>query len=374
MRVAIALAVAVLSLATVQLPARAQTLIRDVVITAGANANLESRAPQMNLTRIAFGSCAHQERPQPIWDAVLAYQPQLFLFGGDNVYGDQRGGRYVPNEQLQDSLQEAYRNALAIPGFVALRNTVPYLVTWDDHDYGKNDAGVELAHKRQSQQMFLEFWAVPNSDPRHRREGVYSAQMFGLAPRRVQVILLDTRYFRSPLQRASPRLPGLGPYQPDDDPSKTLLGEAQWQWLREQLLEPAELRLIVTSVQALAVGHGWEGWVNFPHERKELFDLIAQTRAKGVLFLSGDRHIAALYREAEGTPYPLIEMTSSGLTQSFPSNREPGPNRLGEVYGSPNFGGIDIDWEQRTVTLTIRSVSGMVERQLKVSLDELAAR
>jgi alkaline phosphatase D len=32
------------------------------------------------LTRIAFGSCADEEKPQPIWDAVLAYDPELFIF------------------------------------------------------------------------------------------------------------------------------------------------------------------------------------------------------------------------------------------------------------------------------------------------------
>ena len=40
------------------------------------------------MARIAFGSCANQNAPQPIWDAVLAYRPEVFLFVGDNVYGD----------------------------------------------------------------------------------------------------------------------------------------------------------------------------------------------------------------------------------------------------------------------------------------------
>ena len=63
------------------------------------------------LTRIAFGSCADEEKPQPIWDAVLAYQPQLFLLAGDNVYGDVRQGRDVPDGELIQSLQESYAQA-----------------------------------------------------------------------------------------------------------------------------------------------------------------------------------------------------------------------------------------------------------------------
>jgi alkaline phosphatase D len=52
---------------------------------APATALSQGRPP---LSRIAFGSCANQSMAQPIWDAVLAYRPDLFIFAGDNVYGD----------------------------------------------------------------------------------------------------------------------------------------------------------------------------------------------------------------------------------------------------------------------------------------------
>lgn len=346
-------------------------LLPGIELGEGANANLRSRAPFMELTRIGLGSCADSERPQPIWDAVLAFKPQLFLFAGDNVYGDRRGGKYVPDAELVGSLKDAYKNAAAIPGFVALRNTVPYLATWDDHDYGKNDAGIELPHKNLSQQIFLEFWAATANDPRRSREGIYDAWSFGPPGRRVQVILLDTRFFRSPLKTVSVRVPGSGPYLADDDTSKTVLGDVQWTWLREQLLQPADVRLVVSSIQVLATGHQWERWETMPHERRRLFDLIRETRAAGVVFLSGDRHFGALYRQDPDTPYPLLEMTSSGLTQSFPNNREPGPNRLGDVYGRPNFGAIEIDWAARTLSLSVRSVSGEVVRSVQVVLNDL---
>ena len=59
-----------------------------------------------------------------------------------------------------------------------------------------------------------------------------------------------------------------------------MLGAAQWAWLRAQLLQPAELRLIVSSVQVLAEGHGWEGWDNLPLERTKLLGLIDETAAR----------------------------------------------------------------------------------------------
>jgi alkaline phosphatase D len=124
------------------------TILALLGLLAAAPATAQEVPP---LTRIAFGSCADQERPQPIWDAVLAYKPELFLFAGDNVYGD------VGSPELAE-LREAYARAGSIAGFERVRREVPHLATWDDHDYGRNDAGAEFAQKAPSQALFLDFW------------------------------------------------------------------------------------------------------------------------------------------------------------------------------------------------------------------------
>jgi alkaline phosphatase D len=207
---------------------------------------------------------------------------------------------------------------------------------------------------------------------RRRREGLYHHLTLGPAGQRVQIMLLDTRWFRSPLRITDMRgAPGRERYLPDDDPAKSMLGEAQWAWLRACLQEPAELRLIVSSVQVVVEGHGWERWGNFPRERQRLFDLIASTKARGVVFLSGDRHIGALYRESQGTPYPLTEITSSGINRQFVNAREQGPNRLGELYPRVNFGTLDIDWQQGRVALALRDEEGAIQRNVSLALDAL---
>jgi alkaline phosphatase D len=150
------------------------------------------------LTRIAFGSCAYEEKPQPIWDAVMTYRLELFLFLGDNVYGDLRNGRNVPDEELIDSLQESYIQASKLPGFMRAWTEVPSMATWDDYDYGKNDARADFTGRREAQRLFLQFRDVLLSDLRHSRDGVYYVQTFGPEGQRVQVILPDTRFFRSP--------------------------------------------------------------------------------------------------------------------------------------------------------------------------------
>lgn len=327
------------------------------------------------LTRIAFGSCAYQERPQPIWQAVTDYRPDLFLFLGDNVYGDVRDGQTVQGAQILESLRHAYAEAAKSPGFMAVKTGIRHLATWDDHDYGVNDGGAEFPYKSESQKLFLDFWNVPADDARRSRDGVYHAQTFGPPGMRVQVILLDTRFFRSPL-RPTDRFgaPGRERYLPDDTPGKTMLGDAQWAWLAERLRASADLRLIASSIQVVADGHGWERWGNFPNERQRLFDLVRDSGANGVVFLSGDRHIGALYRETAAGPYPMLDITASGLNQVYPGNREEGPNRLGAVYGAANFGSVDIDWWDGTVALSLRSVNGEVVRRQTVRLDELRAR
>jgi alkaline phosphatase D len=338
------------------------TILALLGLLAAAPATAQEVPP---LTRIAFGSCADQERPQPIWDAVLAYKPELFLFAGDNVYGD------VGSPELAE-LREAYARAGSIAGFERIRREVPHLATWDDHDYGRNDAGAEFAQKAPSQALFLDFWQVPADDPRRGREGVHASASFGPEWQRVQVILLDTRFFRSPLRPTDQRgAPGKERYLPDDDPAKAMLGEAQWAWLAEELKRPAQLRLIVSSVQVLAEGHGWERWGNLPRERRRLFDLIDATDAEGVVFLSGDRHVGALYATGEGVPYRLTEITSSGINRFFARAGDLPGNRLGAVYGRENFGTLDIDWWSGTVTLAVRGMNGEKVREATLRLADL---
>ena len=322
-------------------------------------------AEQRPLTRIAFGSCADQNHQQPIWGRIFAYDPELFIFAGDNVYGDDRSGTLK-------ELRGAYARAGKNPAISRLRATRPVLATWDDHDFGLNDAGRDFANKWVSQELFLTHWGVAEDDPRRRRDGVYHEVTFGPEGRRVQVILLDTRFFRSSLLVTDERgVAGKEHYMPDSDPSKTMLGEAQWAWLREQLLKPAELRLIVSSIQVLAQGHGFERWGNFPRERQKLLGLVKETEANGAIFLSGDRHVGALYRQADGAPYDLHEITSSGINRSYRRADEPGPLRLGDVYRRENFGSIDIDWPAGVVTLAVRDINGRQVRRISISISSL---
>ncbi len=320
------------------------------------------------LTRIAFGSCAGQDAPQPIWNAVLDARPDLFLMIGDNVYAD---------TQNRDSMRAAYALLDTVQAFRRLRETVPVLATWDDHDYGVNDGGAEFPAKKMAQEEFVRFFDPPATSRVRTGEGVYSSYVFGPEGQRVQVILLDTRYFRSLLTRKPEGQSLTGRYVPTDDTTRTLLGEAQWAWLEEQLRQPAELRVVASSIQFLSDQHGWEGWGLMPHERQRFFQLVEKTGARGVLFISGDRHLADISRILpvdSGVGYPIYDVTSSSLNRSnWGAHTEANRFRVEGPYLPVNFGLITIDWRagDPTVRFEIRDLDGVPVLRAETSVEML---
>jgi len=335
---------------------------------------------------IAFGSCAREYRPQPVWEDIVAHDPDLFLFIGDNQYSDlhpsPEGGRRQMRPVTDIArIQEAYGDLGAQAGWALINEQCPVLATWDDHDFGKNDGGAEYPLKAESQRLFMDFYGIPADHPMRTREGVYSSRMFGPEGRRVQVILLDTRYHRDPIDRnPRGRVNGLGPYVPTTDESRTMLGEAQWSWLAEQLERPAEVRIIGTSVQVIADEHGWETWGNMPHERRRLYELIDAKDASGVVFLSGDRHLMEISRHApgvEGAPYAMWDFTSSGMTEEGERVvRDPNSDRVGPVRRTLNYGLVRLNWgeEDTEIVLEGRGFEGELLTRQSVWLSELRER
>jgi alkaline phosphatase D len=319
---------------------------------AGPNAPLD---PQATLTRIAFGSCNHQSAPQHMWGQIAAQNPQLFLMLGDNVYGD---NAWDADAGLE-SLRRAYALQASHPEFTGFRVKVPMMATWDDHDFGLNDAGGSFPMRRWGEALFETFWGSP--DRVRARPGVYDATITGPAGKRVQVILLDTRFFRSDLKRMawSRERPPLGSYLPDSDPAKTMLGGEQWAWLEQELAKPADLRILVSSIQVITDAHQFEAWATMPAERAKLYDLVAARAPSGVVMLSGDRHAGGIYK-TQHKGETLWELTSSSLNLAFSNDvqrstdREPDPARVGMFYGVENYGLVDIDWKARALTLILK--------------------
>lgn len=314
------------------------------------------------LRTVALTSCSHQDRPQPLFDVIRAGRPDLLLMLGDNVYGSD-----TPDDPDLPGLRRAYAAQAASRPFRRLVRSVPTRAVWDDHDFGRNDGGGDFPHRALAQRMFATFWREPVSSALWRRPGIHRSLTVGPAQARVQVILLDTRSFRSPLLASDQRdLPGRERYRPHPvGADVTVLGADQWAWLERTLREPADIRLVCSSIQVIAEGHGWERWGNFPDERDRLYRLIAATGARGVVFLSGDRHHGSIHRTAGATPYPLVDLTASAINMPSGhagpdgiSSRETSTTRIGGGYTPVNFGRVAIDWRGRTLGLELIGAGG----------------
>jgi len=333
------------------------------------------------LTRIGFGSCADAGKPQPIWDPVLARHCDLFMFVGDNIYADTRD---------MTVLRAKYAELASQSGFARLRAEIPVVAIWDDHDFGENDAGGDYPFKDESQRIFPDFWNEPAESPRRDRNGVYASYVFGPPGKRVQVILPDLRYNRTPLvgqdlggadydswaqAKLAAGLEVLGPYARNPDLKARMLGEPQWQWLERQFEVPADIRLFGSSLQVLADFTGWESWACFARDRERLIDLIRRRNANGVVFLSGDAHYAELSKLDVNVPYTMWDLTSSGLTEEW-TIPTPNANRASQVLSQANFGFIDIDWRGPSTRLTLGVVdaSGETRMSWDLELASLAAR
>jgi alkaline phosphatase D len=273
---------------------------------------------------------------------------------GDNVYGD--------NGWDADAGLESLRSAYALQAshgeFTDFRAEYPMMATWDDHDFGLNDAGGSFPMRRWGEELFETFWG--SSDAVRARPGVYDSSITGPEGKRVQVILLDTRFFRSDLKRMawSKDRPPLGGYLPDDNPAKTVLGAEQWAWLEAELAKPADVRIVVSSTQVITQAHQYEGWTNFPAERAKLLNMLAEREDSGLVILSGDRHSAGVYK-AEHQGETMWELTSSALNLAFGdveknTAREPDASRTTPFFGIENYGLIDIDWKAKALTMTLK--------------------
>jgi alkaline phosphatase D len=296
---------------------------------------------------LSFGSCNNQNIPNEMWQEIVKNQPDVWVWGGDVIYSDTHDMTFMKQNYTQQKNDTAYQTFL---------KKVPVIGTWDDHDYGLNDGGAEYTEKNEVKALFLDFMDAKTDDIRRTREGVYYSKTYTVQDKSIKVIVLDSRYFRSKLTKDPT---GKKRYIPNNYGEGTMLGDAQWQWLKQELdSSTADFNIIESSIQFLSYEHGFETWGNMPSEVVKLEKTIADSKAKGVIILSGDRHIAEISQtQVPEMSYPLIDITSSGLTHSYSSySGEPNKYRVSEVIPKKNFGLLKFDFKTNKVTFEIRGL------------------
>lgn len=307
---------------------------------------------------IAFGSCNNQFLENQMWDPIIENAADVFIWGGDIVYSD------TEDMQLMRQNYDLFKSNIRYQEFCS---KVEVTGVWDDHDYGINDGGIEHNKKDSVQEIFLDFFNVHQNSPRRIQSGIYNSQEFVIDGNKIKLILLDTRYFRTNL-RKDPT--GIKRYVPNLDQEASMLGSVQWSWLENELSKSeADFNVIMSSIQFLSSEHGFEAWGNMPFEKEKMESLIKETKAKNVIVLSGDRHIAEISRkQIKGLSYPLVDFTSSGMTHSYDSfTSEPNRHRVSKVVFDQNFGLLKFDFSNNQVVMEIRGVNNILHDKIEQS-------
>ena len=281
---------------------------------------------QVARLRVAFASCQRWEHGRyAAWRHLCADQPELVLFLGDYIY-EYATPKNTDGLARTHSLRHAttladYRDRYALhksdPALQAAHAACPWAVTWDDHevqnDYagpsnGQGDGGdgsAFLAQRAAAWQAFYENMPLRASSLIHPQFGqlqVYRRLRWG---RLAQLHLLDDRQYR-PLQACrKPGASNAGAVRPGNcaelaDPTRSLLGPAQEQWLDAGLAADAQsdrTRWSVLAQQTLFSPRHYpsgqvatDGWDGYPAARERLLQSVQRHHPRNTVLLGGDIH------------------------------------------------------------------------------------
>ncbi|MBL0953479.1 MAG: alkaline phosphatase family protein [Leptospira sp.] len=322
---------------------------------------------------IGFGSCLHQEKESPILKTIQSEKLNYFIMLGDNIYSDQLSA----NDKIP-----AYEKQFNRPEWKAIQKDTKLLFTWDDHDYGVNDSGAEYGDKINSRNIFLKY-VLPMMPKQislgtENNEGIFYSYWIPFQGKKIHIVIPDTRYFRSPLEKSFYSfLTGKSQYRPSSDTTRTILGQEQWEWLTKELSKPSDLLIFVSSIQVLPTEQPFEKWNNFPHERERLLLALQNAKTKGLLLVSGDRHIAEIHEYKIQNKSSLIEITSSSLNLPLPflPLEYDSELKIGTAYKNENYGTIQISLKDGMLhwSTSIKDVKGnsVLEIQSNLPADQL---
>lgn len=226
--------------------------------------------------RFAAVSCTSNRLAKTSLERAAAEGPyDAFLLLGDTTYND--GARSLGD------FRGKWRESLASDGWTAMRLQTAVIATWDDHEID-NDFNPEtedpqvLANARRT---FFEHVPMRRTAP----ERIWRKVSFG---KTADVFALDTRGERKPSTRGSG--------------SPIYVSREQMDWLKRELrASTARFKLLMNSVPItdfpglfdFASNDRWEG---YGAQRTEILQFIDTERIGGVLWVSGDFHMASVGR------------------------------------------------------------------------------
>lgn len=244
------------------------------------------RAPiaETSSEALTFGAVACTDKSRPL--AVLSRAAErtdldAFLFCGDNAYCDGA-------VSLADYRSE-YVAHFGRADHIAVRAATGMYITWDDHEI-KNDLDPETIDESQlaaAFQAFFEHAPIVESTPRR----IWRSARWG---KTAEVFVLDCRSERKPSTILSQEPQYISP--------------EQMQWLQLGLAaSPATFKIIMNSVPITNMPTVWDAyptdrWEAYGKQREQILGYIDNAGITGVLWLSGDFHLAFISHVSTSGP------------------------------------------------------------------------
>ncbi len=310
--------------------------------------------------RFAFGSCGRTGSKLGTYDRIREHRPLFFLCPGDFHYEDIKTNRV-------EKFWRAYDAVLGSRVQGRLYREVPLVYVWDDHDFGGNasdDRALSRPAARAAYELYAPHYPLAFRGP---EEPISHAFTVG----RARFIVTDLRSQREPVTM-------------QDGPGKTMLGKAQKEWLKRELMAangafplifwvtpvpwngttqtnhywPVTTNLlgyIHHETLAYTTNHGarpskptGDSWAWYAAEREELATFVRDQRIRGLVILHGDMHALAAddgrntdFAKGGGAPIPVFAAAPLDQTWSIKG----GPYSAG-VYaprkGEGCFGLVDV--------------------------------
>lgn len=304
----------------------------------------------------AYGSCNYVNQPETdrpgepyggnyeIFKVIHEKRPDFMIWGGDNIYLRET------DWNTRTGFINRYTHTRSLPEMQPLLASTHHYALWDDHDYGPNNSDRGFWNKRLASEMFKLFWANPNYV---FDDGSITGTFFWAD---VQFFILDNRFYKTPEYLS--------------EPNKAIISDKQIAWLKDALsFSRATFKIILIGGQVLNSHADYETLATCPEERQKLIQAIQESKARGVLFISGDRHHSEISRLENGVKYPLIEFTSSPLTAGV-SNIDPEKEK--NIYRVPNtflrersFALFKVSGKNRERKLTVQYINYKGEERVK---------
>jgi alkaline phosphatase D len=240
-----------------------------------------------------------------------------------------------------------------------------HLAIWDDHDYGPNNEGMSYIFEEASRELFMSYFANPTYGKGGK--GIYTKVSYS----DVDVFMLDNRTWRSS-DAMSGWKNGIA------NPDKIMYGKEQIDWLKNALhCSNATFKIIATGSQVLNSLSRVDCLIHFPVEYAEIINFLDESKIKGVVFLTGDRHHSEIIKLDRDSLYTLFDITVSPLTAGISkvyaeeiNNTNRIENTLLEDY---NFGRFSFSGERNNRKMTIDFVDkfGKTQRSWTVHQKQL---